>query len=146
MKLMGRIFLALGAFLMVAGVVYGLHSSDYEGLALILTVAGGSLLVGGYLAQALQRAGVAVSADQPRAAEGEPHVGPTIWPLVFALSMVPLVVGALGSRWVLWVGAVVFVVAGVGWLLDVQRQWQAHYGGNPGHMAHGTDPSSETHH
>ena len=145
MKLMGRIFLALGAFLVVAGVAYGLHSKDYQGLALILTVAGGAFLFGGYLAQAMQRANAAVSADQPPASEGEPHVGPTIWPLVFALSMAPLVVGALGSRWLLWAGAVVFVVAGVGWVLDVQRQWQAHYGGDPGHMAHGADPSSETH-
>lgn len=63
--------------------------------------------------------------------EGEPHVGPTIWPLVFALSMVPMVVGAVGSRWVLVVGAIVFVGAGAGWLLDVQRQWQHHYSHGP---------------
>lgn len=132
MKLLGRIFLAFGVFLVVAGVGYGIHSRDYQGLTLILTTAGGAFLFGGYLSQALQRATAIQSADQTTAAEGEPHVGPTIWPLVFALSMVPLVVGALGSRWVLVVGGVVFLVAGVGWLLDVQRQWQAHFSGEHG--------------
>jgi len=132
MKLFGRIFLAFGVFLVVAGVVYGIHSRDYQGLTLILTTAGGAFLFGGYLSQALQRATAIQSAERATAAEGEPHVGPTIWPLVFALSMVPLVVGALGSRWVLAVGGVVFLVAGVGWLLDVQRQWQAHYSGEHG--------------
>jgi hypothetical protein len=136
-KLMGRIFLTLGVFLVFSGVAYGVHSRDYQGLALMLTTAGGALLIGGYLAQALQRGTAAVSAQVE--GEGEPHVGPTIWPLVFALSMVPLVVGALGSRWVLVVGAVVFVIAGVGWLLDVQRQWQDHYRGGAGHPASGAN-------
>lgn len=143
MRLLGRIFLGLGVFLVVAGVAYGLHSREYQGLTLILTTAGGALLFGGYLAQALQRATAPQPVGHVPAEEGEPHVGPTIWPLVFALSMVPLVVGALGSRWVLVVGGVVFVVAGVGWLLDVQRQWQVHYGRDPEHAAHGADSSGD---
>lgn len=137
---MGRIFLALGVFLVVAGIAYGIHSKDYQGLTLILTTAGGAFVFGGYLAQALQRATAIESTAGSSTHDGEPHVGPTIWPLVFALSMVPLVVGALGSRWVLVVGGVVFVVAGIGWLLDVQRQWRAHYAGDMGHPAHGADP------
>jgi hypothetical protein len=139
MKLLGRIFLALGVFLVVAGVIYGIHSRDYQGFTLILTTAGGAFLFGGYLAQALQRATAIQAAETTRPPEGEPHVGPTIWPLVFALSMVPLVVGALGSRWVLLFGGVVFVVAGAGWVLDVQRQWQAHYSGEHGPPASGVD-------
>jgi hypothetical protein len=138
-KLLGRIFLVLGAFLVVSGVVYGIHSSDYQGLTLMLTTAGGALVFGGYLAQALQRATSRSVDGQLPVEEGEPHVGPTIWPLVFALAMVPLVIGALGSPWVLAIGGVVFVTAGVGWLVDVQRQWQAHYGGEPGHAVHGAD-------
>jgi len=143
MKLLGRIFLAFGAFMVVAGVIYGIHSREYQGLTLILTTAGGAFLFGGYLTQALQRATAIQGAAAASTPEGEPHVGPTIWPLVFALSMVPLVVGALGSRWVLAVGGVVFMVAGVGWLLDVQRQWQAHYGGEHGPPAHGVDAPAD---
>lgn len=144
MRLLGRIFLALGVFLVVAGVAYGLHSYEWEGFTLILTTAGGALLFGGYLAQALQRAKAASATDSVYVEEGEPHVGPTIWPLVFALSMVPMVVGALGSAWVLAVGAVVFLVAGVGWLLDVHRQWQHHYSHGSVHaVPRGPDTSAD---
>ena len=138
MQLMARLFLALGVFLVVTGAIYGVRGYDYEGLTLILTTAGGALLVGGYLAQALQRA-TAAAERGPVRLEGEPHVGPTIWPLVFALALVPLIVGALGSRWVLLVGAAAVVVAGAGWVLDVQRQWQAHFHGP---HAHGVVPSA----
>jgi hypothetical protein len=110
----------------------------------MLTTAGGALLFGGYLAQAMQRAAAVQVSEGASAHQGEPHVGPTIWPLVFALSMVPLVVGALGSRWLLVVGGAVFVVAGVGWLLDVQRQWQTHYGGQGAHPVQGPDASVES--
>jgi len=127
MRLMSRIFVWLGVFLIVTGVAYGLHSGEYEGPTLILAAAGGALLIGGYLVQGVQRASAA-AADQPSSAAGEePHVGPTIWPLVFALSMIGLIVGAVGSRWVLVVGAALLVVAGAGWVLDVHRQWQHHY-------------------
>ena len=132
MQLMARLFLALGVFLVVTGAIYGVRGYDYEGLTLMLTTAGGALLVGGYLAQALQRA-TAAAARGPVRLEGEPHVGPTIWPLVFALALVPLIVGALGSRWLLAVGTVAVVVAGAGWALDVQRQWQAHFHGAQAH-------------
>jgi hypothetical protein len=138
MQLMARLFLALGAFLIVSGVLYGVHSYEYEGFTLILATAGGALLIGGFLAQALQRA-TATAKRGPVLLEGEPHIGPTIWPLVFALSMVPLIVGALSSWWVLVMGTILAVVAGAGWLLDVQRQWQAHYQG--GH-AHGGAPGA----
>jgi hypothetical protein len=144
MKLLGRIFLVLGVFLVVSGIVYGIHSHDYQGLTLMLTTAGGALLFGGFLAQALQHGQATPATGSVHVEEGEPHVGPTIWPLVFALSMVPLVVGALGSRWVLVVGGVVFVVAGVGWLLDVQRQWQHHYSHGSAHaLPRGPDTSED---
>jgi simple sugar transport system permease protein len=43
--------------------------------------------------------------------ETEPHVEPTIWPLVFAVSMIGLVVGALGATWALVEGGILLVVA-----------------------------------
>jgi hypothetical protein len=127
MRLMGWIFVWLGVFLIVTGVVYGLHSGEYEGLTLLLTTAGGALLIGGYLVQGVQRASAAAADQRSWPAGEEPHVGPTIWPLVFALSMIGLVVGAVGSRWALVAGAVLCVVAAAGWALDVHRQWQHHY-------------------
>jgi hypothetical protein len=127
MSLFSRITLSLGAFLIVAGIIYGLIAREYEGLTLMFTVAGGALLVGTYIGRAVQRARGWLAA-QPAGATGvagtEPHVAPTIWPLIFALSMIGLVIGAVESRWALAGGGVLLVVALVGWSLDVRRQWR----------------------
>ena len=130
MTLFSRIFMGLGAFLIVMGVVYGLVAGEYEGTTELLTVAGGGLLIGVYLSRAVQRARASVAAEAagagPGAADSEPHVPPTIWPLVFALSTIGIVLGSVGPRWVLAAGAVVLVVSLVGWSLDVRRQWRHH--------------------
>jgi len=130
MKLFSRIFMGLGAFLIVMGIVYGLVTKEYEGNVEMLTVAGGALLIGGYLVRAVQRARATVAAQaagaEPGAADTEPHVPPTIWPLVFALSMIGIVIGSVGPRWALAAGGVVLVASLVGWSLDVRRQWRHH--------------------
>jgi hypothetical protein len=126
MKRMGILFAALGVFLIVDAIAYVIHSGDYDGVTLILATAGGALLVGSYLLQGLHRARAALVEHPEGVFDDEPHVEPTIWPLVFALSMIGLVVGAVTSPWVLLVGGVVLVVALVGWALDIRRQWQHH--------------------
>ena len=130
MKLFSRIFTGLGAFLIVMGIVYALVTKEYEGGTEMLTVAGGALLIGVYLTRAVQRARATVAAQaagaEPGAADTEPHVPPTIWPLVFALSTIGIVLGSVGPRWVLAAGAVVLVLSLVGWSLDVRRQWSHH--------------------
>ena len=129
MSLFSRIFTGLGAFLIVMGIVYALVTKEYEGGTEMLTVAGGALLIGVYLTRAVQRARTAVAAQAAGAApagDDEPHVPPTIWPLVFALSTIGIVLGSVGPRWVLAAGAVVLVVSLVGWSLDVRRQWRHH--------------------
>jgi hypothetical protein len=68
----------------------------------------------------------AQAAGAAPAGEDEPHVPPTIWPLVFAVSTIGIVLGSVGPRWVLAAGAVVLVVSLVGWSLDVRRQWRHH--------------------
>jgi len=130
MKLFSRIFTGLGAFLIVMGIVYGLVTKEYEGNVEMLTVAGGALVIGTYLVRAVQRARATVAAQAagagPGAGDTEPHVPPTIWPLVFALSTIGIVLGSVGPRWVLAAGAVVLVLSLVGWSLDVRRQWSHH--------------------
>ena len=129
MTLFSRIFMGLGAFLIVMGIVYGLVTAEYEGNVEMLTVAGGALLIGVYLTRAVQRARAGVAAQAAGAApagDDEPHVPPTIWPLVFALSTIGIVFGSVGPRWVLAAGAVVLVISLVGWSLDVRRQWRHH--------------------
>ena len=141
MTLFSRIFMGLGAFLIVVGIVYGLVAGEYEGTTEMLTVAGGGLLIGVYLSRAVQRARASVAAEAagagPGAADSEPHVPPTIWPLVFALSMIGIVLGSVGPRWVLAAGAVVLVASLAGWSLDVRRQWRHHDHAADAGAAHG---------
>ncbi len=141
MTLFSRIFTGLGAFLIVMGIVYGLVTGEYEGTTEMLTVAGGGLLIGVYLARTVQRARAAVAAEAAGGGpvgDSEPHVPPTIWPLVFALSTIGIVLGSVGPRWVLAAGAVVLVVSLVGWSLDVRRQWRHHdHAAGVGAAAHG---------
>lgn len=141
MKLFSRIFMGLGTFLIVMGIVYGLVSYEWEGTTEMLTVAGGALLVGGYLARAVQRASAARAAQEagaePGSEETEPHVAPTIWPLVFALSMIGVVLGSVGPHWLLAVGAVLLVASLAGWSLDVRRQWRHHGHAAEAGAAHG---------
>ncbi|HEY5989762.1 MAG TPA: cytochrome c oxidase subunit 4 [Streptosporangiaceae bacterium] len=135
MTLFSRIAMSLGTFLILTGVVYGLVAGEYEGLTEMLTVAGGALLVGVYLTRAVQRARATLAAQAaageagdagPGAGDTEPHVAPTIWPLVFAVSMIGLVLGAVGFPWALAIGGVLLAAALVGWSLDVRRQWHHH--------------------
>ncbi len=130
MSLFARINMSLGVFLVVSGIIFGLVTRGYEGLTLMLTVAGGALLVGTYLTRAVQRAHAWLAA-QPAGVtaggEAEPHVAPTIWPLIFAVSMIGLVIGAVESRWALVGGGVLLIVALAGWSLDVRHQWRHHH-------------------
>lgn len=127
MKLMANIFRALGIFLIIDGILYGLASRDIDGLVLLLTVAGGALVIGSYFVRGVHRAEAAQAAGpSATVAETEPHVAPTIWPLIFAVAMIGLVLGALGQTWALVEGGILLVVALAGWALDVRRQWQHH--------------------
>ena len=129
MSLLAKVFGALGVFVVLDLAVYWWHSYENEGSLLLLAVALGALLVGGYLYRDVRRS------EAPSRGQGvgeledeEPHVGPTIWPVLSAVAMFGLVVGALGATWALVEGAVLLVVALGGWTLDVRRQWQHHHG------------------
>ncbi|MGH3444131.1 MAG: aa3-type cytochrome oxidase subunit IV, partial [Nocardioidaceae bacterium] len=109
------------------GIVYGVFSGDYDGLTLIVIAAGGALLVGSFLVQGVQRAEASLAEHPEGVAEEEPHVEPTIWPLVFALSTIGLVVGALTAPWVVGIGGLLLIASLVGWSRDVRRQWLHHH-------------------
>lgn len=146
MKLFSWLFLALGAFLLLSLAIYAWHSREYEGMLLYITVAVGALIVGGYGTSVVRRSravltesptdvkpatdespGMAIHpAVEPDLELDEPHVGPTIWPLVFAVSAIGIVIGTVGNRWVLVPGGILFLVAAAGWVRDVHRQWHHH--------------------
>jgi hypothetical protein len=127
---LSRIFLALGAFLFVASGAYAWHAKDFEGTALELSVMAGAALTGGFGLLVVRRTTdqLVGQPDEPpgTAADDEPHVKSTIWPLVFALSGAALVVGILVNRWALVAGAAIFVAAAAGWIHDIYRQWRHH--------------------
>jgi drug/metabolite transporter (DMT)-like permease len=123
----GRILQALAVFLAVAGIVHGLTSSDTLGAVLMLAAA----VCAGYLGLAARRA-VAAAAKAESPPPEEPHVLPTIWPFVFALAAVGLILGAVVSPWLLVAGAAMFAVAAMGWFVDVGRQWTARGGHDHG--------------
>jgi len=129
MRLLSQVFLWLGVFLVVAGISYGMHSGDYDGLTLMVATAGCALLVGSAMVRSLRGTTMEAAADDRElsVSHAEPHVGPTIWPLVLSISMIGLVVGAITSPWALLAGGIVLVVALIGWLLDVHHQWLHHY-------------------
>jgi hypothetical protein len=56
-----------------------------------------------------------------RAEEDELHIGPTIWPLGFAVSGVVLVVGLIVSAWIVILGAAACALSAAGWFRDVAR-------------------------
>lgn len=118
----------IGTFLIEAGVIYGMVSGDFQTLPLILTVGAGFGYLCVYLVWATRRVRPQVYGGEPAAveAEEEPHVTPTPWPLVFAVAALLLAVGAIASHWFLLAGAVIFLFAGVGWFIDIVRQWRHH--------------------
>jgi hypothetical protein len=115
-----RIVLGLAAFLLVAGVVYGAVSQEYVGGMLFLLCAAGFTFIGLFVRHSVREADAAAESET---AYEEPHIGPTIWPFVLAVGGFGVVLGIAVSPWVAVVGAALFVVAGVGWFLDVGRQW-----------------------
>ena len=121
MSLYSRIALGLALFLGTAGIVYGVTSSEYVGTVLFLVASAAFAYIGLFVRRTVRVAARETAAAER--AEEEPHVTPTIWPFVFSLAGVGLVLGAVVSRWVLVIGGALFVAAGVGWFADISRQW-----------------------
>jgi Cytochrome c oxidase subunit IV len=122
-----RIALALALFMAVAGTVYALTAHEWRGAVLLLVLAVAFLYVGLVLRGAVRRGAVPVTeetmAEEGASVESE-HIGPTIWPFVFSVAALLLVIGIVGARWVIVPGALVFVGAAVGWFSDIRRQHQ----------------------
>ena len=120
-----RIVLGLALFLVAAGSVYGLTSHELVGTPLLLISAGCSAYIGLFVRREVRAAAAAEThGDAHRGDEAEPHVGPTIWPFVFALAAVGLALGAIFNHWLLAAGGALFAAAAVGWSIDVGRQWR----------------------
>jgi hypothetical protein len=128
MGLMARVCLSLSAFLLVAGTVYGLTSHEHAGTTMLL-VASATFCFLGLVTRSIAKreAGEEPQGDQEHGAEIE--VAPTIWPFVFSLSAVLLMLGIIATPWLAVLGGVVFLLSAAGWVRDVTRS-RAHADGS----------------
>ncbi len=140
-----RIALSLALFLAIAGAVYATTAYDWRisGTVLLVVCAVSALYVGLVFRRAVRRASVPITKEapppeEPSAGPAEAHVGPTIWPFVFSIAALLLVVGIVGAHWLLIPGTILFIGAGTGWFLDIKRQW------HPGNRAAAHEQASAT--
>jgi hypothetical protein len=120
-----KIMLRIGLYILAAAIIYSVTAHEAAGGILLFVAA----LTFGYVAFVIRTAvrGVdkAASEDRGKAEEAViemAHVGPTIWPFVFSIAAIILAFGIALSRWLLPVGAVLFVAAAAGWFLDIRGQ------------------------
>lgn len=130
------IALGLAIFLAVAGTVYATTAYEWRGTVMLLVCAVAFLYIALVLRGAVRRASVPVTQEHMAAEEQgveSVHIGPTIWPFVFSLAALLLVVGIVGLRWILIPGGILFAGAATGWFRDIRHQWHAH--GSASHAA-----------
>lgn len=132
MKVTVKVFAVLTAFFLAIGIIYGLWSrGEAVGFGALLLTGGLAGMIGFYLYVVDRRAG-RMPEDDPYAeiADGAGEVGVyspwSWWPLVLAsgtaVSFAALAVG----WWLLGIGAVVAVIALVGWVFEFSRGQHAH--------------------
>jgi len=121
MRTFARIGLILAVLFVIDSFVYLALQKDKQGFVLILFVGLGFGYMALYSWTSVRKAKRQAAAEEGL---GEPHVGPTIWPLVFAVSAVIITIGILVSPIILVLGGIVFVAAAVGWITAARKQWQ----------------------
>jgi Cytochrome c oxidase subunit IV len=116
-----RVAFGVGAFVLVAGLVYWFTAHERTGATLLV------ILSIGFFYIALVVRGAARGADEASSSTGEQAgeehaVAPTIWPFGFSLAALGLILGVVVQRWLLIVGGALFLAAAGGWFNDIRRQ------------------------
>ncbi len=119
-----RVWFGLAAFLVVTGAIYGITSHELAGAPLLLVGSVAFFYLGMVARGRVRDASRSEAAGHAPAevSEAEVHVAPTIWPFGFSVAAVMLALGLVVSRWLLVLGAALFLLAAVGWFRDVARQ------------------------
>ena len=120
-----RIALSLATFIGIAGIVLLLTSYEWRGSIMLIVLAVAFLYIGLVLRGAFKRSSVPATRETMTTEEvtvESEHIGPTIWPFVFSVAAVLLVVGIVGLHWVLIPGVILFLGACAGWFVDIKRQ------------------------
>lgn len=128
MRLQGRVFLGIAAFLLVIGAVYWFASYEAAGTVLLIGSAILTCFAGIYLLIQARRFPVLVE-DEPEAtvAEGAGDVGvfptATAWPFVVGMGTVIMFNGLAAGVWIFVGGAVIFLAGVLGYVFSIV--WQA---------------------
>jgi ABC-type Fe3+ transport system permease subunit len=119
-----RLAFGLAIFLAIAGTAYALTAREYQGAILLLVCSLAFVYVGVSLRGGVRRSTHTSDTEDEEegGAEELEEVSATIWPFVFSIAALALVVGAVGIHWVLILGAILFIAAAAGWFVDIQRQ------------------------
>jgi Cytochrome c oxidase subunit IV len=126
MKIGARVAFSLSAFLLITAGIYWFTAYEPIGGSLLAIGAVGFAYIGLVSRSAARRAGRLDAPEQPAAteekAEEEEHITPTIWPFMFSLAAMGIVLGVVVARWLLVVGGLLFAASAVGWFNDIRRQ------------------------
>lgn len=126
MKVGSAVAFALSAFLLVTAGVYWFTAYEPIGGSLLAIGSVGFAYIGTVSRAAARRAARLAPPDQPVAteekAEAEEHVTSTIWPFMFSIAAVGIVLGVVVAKWLLILGGMVFVASAAGWFNDIRRQ------------------------
>ena len=130
MKPVSRAMLIIALFLIVDGSIYLATAREWTGGLLILATSIAFVYMGYILRGAVRRASREMAKDPSAQVGGVEleHVGPTIWPVGFAVAAVLLAAGSVTVRWILIPGVILFVASALGWFMDVRHQHEAHHG------------------
>jgi hypothetical protein len=123
MRVTMRIVLGLAIFVLVAGAVYYVSADEWRGSVMLIVLGIAFVYLTLVFRGALRRASVPAPSETMEEEVAEPHVGPTIWPFVFSLAAVLLVVGLVGLHWMVIPGVILLVGAAAGWFFDIKHQW-----------------------
>ena len=127
MKPVSRVMVAIAVFLIVDAAVYMVTAREWTGGPLIAMTAVSLTFLGLVLWVVARRATREVE-EHPGEVGGVKldHVGPTIWPVAFALAAAILAIGLVTAVWVTILGAIVFLASMVGWFMDIRNQHKPH--------------------
>jgi uncharacterized membrane protein YfcA len=119
------LYVALAAFLVIAGVIYGALSEEAAGTVLLILVGGFAGIVAGYLAfqDRLERtAARAATADAPAPEDDQflPHA--SIWPFEMGVGMATSFTGMVLGWAFLVPGLVLLTHSIIGWIAQSRRR------------------------
>ena len=141
MRVASKVAFFLSVFLLGAAGVYWFTAYEPMGASMLLVSSVGfgyiSLVTRGAARRAERPAGGQQEAAIEQAeVDVEENIAPTIWPFGFSLAAVALVLGVVLAKWLLVLGALLFIASAAGWFNDVRRQ---HAHPAPASLEHGTD-------